>query len=74
MKKRFLTILLSVVAVLCLALGLSSCSLFGGTNGGNQSNNSDTQSPSEGLEFTLSEDGTSYELTGMGVCKDTIHQ
>ena len=33
--------------------------------------NPDISTPSQGLEFTLNDDGKSYSVTGIGTCKDT---
>ena len=55
MKHKFLVVLLAIVAVLCMAFGLTACEgVFGGT----------------GLNFTLNKDKTEYSVTGLGKYKD----
>ena len=69
MKKRFLTFILTITAMLTCIFSLTAC-------GGN--NETDTiidegskLIPSEGLEYVLNSDGQSYSVAGIGTCEDT---
>ena len=58
MKKHVLFLLFAL-----LSLVLISCA--------GQDTDQDTEQASEGLEMKLSEDGTYYEVSGIGDCKDS---
>jgi hypothetical protein len=62
--KRKLLFTVSVLAACAMSSFLGSCAP--------QSNNNEEQdlTPSEGLEFTLLDDGESYAFTGLGTCTD----
>ncbi len=66
MKKRLLFIVLAICLVfsLCLFAGCDN-------NQGDSSNVDIKEKYSEGLEFTLNDDGKSYSVTGIGTCSDT---
>ncbi|MCD7728980.1 MAG: leucine-rich repeat domain-containing protein [Clostridia bacterium] len=60
MKRRLTLIFLSIICVLCLCIGLTAC---GGTGENSGSDSSE-------LDYTLSDDGTCYIVTGIGSCTD----
>ena len=68
MKKKLLVVLLAIFSVFALAFGLTACSLFGGKNTEPQY---EKISGSEGLEYTLSNNGEYYICSGMGTCTQT---
>ena len=78
-KKKMLLIILAIVmtvvvvgAILGATLSRKSCSNNGGTDqGGDTENEPEKIFGSEGLEYTLSDDGTYYYFSGLGTCTDT---
>ena len=70
MKKKFLLAVLCAIGALCCAVGLSAC----GTTTSNNPytpNLPNAPEPTEGLELTLSDDGSFYTVTGIGTATDT---
>ena len=65
MKKKLLVIFLAIVSTLALAFGLTACA------GGNTQKQPEKTSGSEGLEYTLSNDGEYYICSGIGTCTET---
>ena len=55
MKKKLFTLVLTLLVVITCTLGLTAC-------GGNE--------PTEGLEYTLSDDGTYYICSGIGTATE----
>ncbi|MGN1061313.1 MAG: leucine-rich repeat protein, partial [Candidatus Coproplasma sp.] len=76
MKRKLLVVLIALVSIFALAFGLSACSSGngGGNTGGGTEQGGDKKpeklSGSEGLEYTLTHNGT-YSCTGIGTCTET---
>ncbi|MGN0803761.1 MAG: leucine-rich repeat domain-containing protein [Candidatus Coproplasma sp.] len=60
MKRKLFLVLLAVVSAFCLVFGLSACS-----------NNGNTETSGDSLEYALSEDETFYYVASIGTCTDT---
>ena len=70
--KKFLLTAFSLLAVTAGALGMAACGGSDNSSSSGDSSIDDITLPfSEGLEFTLNEDGESYSVTGIGDCTDT---
>ena len=72
--KKWLLGALSVLTLCAVSVGASACGGDGQSeeNTQNSSNEQDGEKiPSEGLEYTLSDDGTYYSVTDIGSCTDT---
>ena len=69
MKRKLLTILLTLVATLCLTLGLSACDLFGNSDVGGSGNTEqeETKKPDEGEERHV-HDFTNYVYNNDATC------
>ena len=68
MKRRLLVIML-VLLLATVACFLASCGDDEGEKASEE--NGDSEKESQGLEYTLSDDGTYYAVTGIGTCTDT---
>ncbi len=68
MKKQWF---LSVLALCMLASMAFGCATNGLGNSSDQNSQTESGSNGEGLEYTLSSDGTYYSVTGIGTCTDT---
>ncbi|MDE6442508.1 MAG: leucine-rich repeat domain-containing protein [Clostridia bacterium] len=64
MKGKFFLSLVCAAAVCFTAAGLAGCA-------GNNDSDNTAEPPTEGLEYTLNDDGKSYSVTGIGSATDT---
>lgn len=85
--KKLLVAFLATITTVCCAVGISACGEDTPNDDNNQDESSVTahthkfengycticgqKQPSEGIEYTLSEDETYYEVSGIGTCTDT---
>lgn len=79
--KKLSALLLAIASLICICFGFTACNLIddilgdkdvtvqGNTNNSDD-NKTETKPASEGLEFTLINNGKNYALTGIGTCKD----
>lgn len=85
MKRKLLIILLTITAALCIVFALPACNKNSTEQGDTEQGNTEqggneqgdeeniTQEPTEGLVYTLSEDGQSYSVTGYEGTDTTVY-
>lgn len=80
MKRKFLIVFFSLIMLLMSAAAFAACGPDSETGGGPSGDDPSGDDPSgddpslekpDGLEFVLSEDGQSYEVSGIGTITDT---
>ena len=73
MKKKLLIVLLAVLTATCLTFGIAACDLGtdSGTEQGGTNTNGEEIVATEGLEYTLSDDGKYYIVSGIGTVTAT---